>query len=594
MRRLLVLGLYVLVGLACSSSVDGVHPSAGAVPRLPPPPPLVDIDAPDAFYRTAVALQIQPGWASFLDDCRVRLPANHGLNDLALATTVELVVRADGQLASSHVRSSGNIDFDRAVRQVIADAAPLPRPPRVLWSDDDQVHLVWLFARDRRQAGPATAVVTRHDLPVRAVVTRLVAAGDLGRAAERLRRAKDDPEREPATQLLMVAALREGLQSTDANVRRAAVEAIGRAGVRELVPAMRELLAASSDRELRLAGLDAGVRLGDGALVPIAAEHLRNDIRDDRRLAAAETAALVALGASNEAIAILRDELEHASEPALAALYALAHVWIPELGGRLTRWSSHRDGRVRAAACAGFAVAPADSAWPLIERGLRDRDASVRASCAHAAKGRQPQAGPDAGRVVSLLRALLKDRDVLVRARAIGALAVLAPSTLPTLVGSEDSPHVGSDPRTVERSTEVRRAYAAALAVARPADVEARLLPMLTDLDADVRAEAWTSWLTLPSGASTEADRARLAARAATDPTSQVRRAAVPALDDDALLLSLATGDDSAEVRTAAIVALAGRRGRLAAAELLLLRLGEAPSRSAERVRTGLAWLLAR
>ena len=60
------------------------------------------------------------------------------------------------------------------------------------------------------------------------------------------------------------------------------------------------------------------------------------------------------------------------------------------------------------------------------------------------------------------------------------------------------------------------------------------------------------------------------------------------------LLAHLATSDDAQEVRTEALVQLAGRRGRTAAGAILLERLATAPPGSAERVRTALAWLLAR
>jgi HEAT repeat protein len=589
MRRLLPVGLLGLVALAgCGQPVAPREPISSPPLRLLPPPPLGDLDAPDAVYRAAVALQLQPGWASFLDDCRLRLPADHPLNTPSLSASVDLAVDPRGAVTSVHLRPSGNADFDRAVRQVIADAVPLPRPPVALWSDDDQVHLVWMFARDRRQAGPATAALEIHDLPVRDVVARLVASGDLVRAVRRIQRSKD-PDRDPATHLVMVAALREGLRSGDANVRRAAIDAVGRAGVRELLPAMRDLLAATSDRELRLVALDAAVRLGDRAIVPIAADQLRVDARDDRRLSVAETAAMVQLGSAGEAATILRDVLDGASDPPLPALNALAYVWIPELSPRVGRWSKHTDSRIRAAACATLALAPDDDAWRWLLQGLRDRDASVRRACAEAAQLRRPQSRPDAVRVVAALQSLLKDPDAAVRARVLSALAALSPGAFRDAIASQRKLPVASD-----RSPEVRGAYASAIAAARLDGAEASLVAMLDDLDADVRAHAWRAWLSLPIGAFTNAERARHASRAAVDPASQVRHAAVPALDDDASLRTLALTDEASDVRTAAMVSLAARRGRAAAADLLLERLAQAPAGSAERVRTALAWLLAR
>jgi hypothetical protein len=164
-----------------------------------------------------------------------------------------------------------------------------------------------------------------------------------------------------------------------------------------------------------------------------------------------------------------------------------------------------------------------------------------------------------------------------VRARAIAALVVLDPA---------HPEHAVDDP-----AGEVRAAFAAALAGARTGEADAELRALIDDRDAEVRAAAWTA---LAAAAAAPADRAQLAARAASDPAWQVRRAALPAVDDDELLGHLASADDSSEVRTEALVQLAGRRGRAAFEDALLARLADAPPGGAERVRSALAWLLAR
>ena len=133
-------------------------PPAPVLRRLLPPAP-IDQKARGAAYLTAVAMQLQPGWGQFLDDCRLRLPAGHALNQMGLAATAVLVVDRRGAIVDVELDSSGNADFDRAVKDAIADAGPLVPPPPELISDDERVHLRWLFARDRRQAGPATAAV---------------------------------------------------------------------------------------------------------------------------------------------------------------------------------------------------------------------------------------------------------------------------------------------------------------------------------------------------------------------------------------------------------------------------------------------------
>jgi HEAT repeats len=236
---------------------------------------------------------------------------------------------------------------------------------------------------------------------------------------------------------------------------------------------------------------------------------------------------------------------------------------------------------VRAAVCSALTGYPGDVAWPLLARGLADRDATVRASClaaTHVQRTAPTQRAAAAAQRTALtrLRGLSRDRDSTVRAASITSLAVLDPAHLPDA--------------SSDRSADVRRAYATALAASLPRDLTSQLHALADDRDPDVRAAAWT---TLAS-ATPDSKRSSLAVHAAADAAAQVRQAAVRAIDDDELLLRLAKYDDAAEVRTAALVELAGRRGRAASTDLLLQRLAEATPGTGERVRTALAWLLAR
>jgi TonB family protein len=546
-------------------------PLGAAVPRLRAPDP-ADPSAPGAAYLNQVALQLQPGWGQFLDDCRLRLAASHPLNTMTLAATAEITADRRGAVTKLELVSSGNRDFDEAVRDAIRDAAPLPAPPVELLSDDDHVHLRWLFARDRRQAGPATAEVTFVELPVGPVIERLVAAHDLARAARRAVHAHGG-ERTAAIERIAVAALREALGSADSGSRRAAVDAIGRAHVRELAPDVRALLASTTDTELRLVAIDAALALEDAAAARPLLAQLPADLPDHPRLALAETRALVGLGRRDDAAAVLAADLAGDGTPHPIALRALAVAPVPALAGKLAAWMQHGDARTRGGVCAALAGADARTAAPWIARGLRDADASVRAACSDAAA----RAGGPGAAVVPRLRELVHDRDRTVRAHALAAIVALDPAHVPSAAG---------DP-----AAEVRAAFATALATALPSEAEADLRDLIDDRDADVRAAAWGSLAALPNP---PADRAQLAARAVHDAAAQVRRAALAALDDDELLARIATSDDSPEVRTAAMVQLAGRRGRAATEEDLLERLAAAPPGSPERVRTALAWLLAR
>jgi TonB family protein len=516
------------------------------VPRLQAPR-LIDADARGSAYLTAVALSLQPAWHQFLEDCRLRLPADHALNRMSLAATVALEIGPRGEILNAKLTSSGNPSFDHAVAQVVEDATPLPPPPRELWSDDDHVHLAWLFARDRRQAGPATAQVLDVVLPLRGVVDRRIGEHDLGRAARRVLREKPGAERELVTQRLMIGALAEALASSDVAVRREALQAIGRANVHELATNVRWWLR-STELDLRITAMEAVVALHDDAAAPLLLDRLRADIREQPRLALAGVRALVALDQGADVGKLLQGVLGTgapnlaAGTPNLAAVQALAIVPLTDLTPALTSWFRTGDARTRAAVCVALAGYPLSAVRKLIERGLTDRDASVRAACITSAA-----ASRSTGKPMKLSPELARDRDSLVRA-----------------------------------------AYASALAGA-PRLPELRAL--IDDRDPDVRAAAWTSFAALTDA---PADRAALAAEAARDPGAQVRLAAIPAIDDDDVLDHLARSDDARDVRSAALVRLAGRRGRVAMADRLVERIAEAAPASSEQVRTALAWLLAR
>ena len=534
----------------------------------------IDPKVHGAAYLTSVAVELQPGWGQFLDDCRLRLPASHILNRVGLSATAEISVDRAGRIIAIKLASSGNPDFDRAVHEAIADAEPWAVPPEDLLSDDDLLHVRWLFARDRRQAGPATAEIVTVHLPLGAVIDRWVDDGELARAAHRLVSAPPaEADRTAATARLMVAALREALGSVDGVVRRAAVEAIGRAHATELAAEVRALLAVTNDAELRLTATAAVAALGDREAAQSLLQQLPADLADHAALALAETRALVGLGLGTDVVLAISAQLasDH-TNPHAIALQALAIAPVPELADKLAMWFERGDARTRAAVCAAFVGYPPETAWPWIDRGLRDPDATVRATCALAAPST---------RVPSLagarLRALARDRDRRVRANAVAKLVTLDPLHFV---------HAAEDP-----ATEVRVAYATALATASPTESEADLRTLIDDRDPDVRAAAWTAF-----GAAAVApnDRGSLVARAARDSASAVRLAAVISIDDDEILSRLATTDDAADVRSAALVRLAGRRGREAIGALLLENLANAAPGGAERVRTALAWLLAR
>lgn len=600
----------LVLAIACHRT-DRVAPATPAaspgatVPRLAPPP-VLDLDAPDAPYRAAVGLQLQPGWFQFLEDCRLRLPVEHPLNAMTLVTTADISVDAGGKVVAVELSGSGNADFDRAVREVISDAAPLPKPPAALWSDDDRVHLRWLFARDRRQAGPATAALIDVRLPVRDVIARLIKAGELTRAARRILREPAGPQREAATTALLVAGLREALASSDTALKRFALHAIAEAGVGGLAIATHDLIFATSDVDVRIAALRASAALGDHAVVRPLLDALKNDIETDLKLTVSTVDALVSLDAHDDVVAFLRGRVKR---PTALTLHALGRVAAEELLGDVAAWQRSADARVRAGACVAITRAKAATATSAIARGLADRDAKVRASCLETVIARMERdtSTSTEARIGSAnarrTAALIRDRDDSVRAAAVRAFAAIhAESSHDGAVQAQRAklPDLAADP-----SAEVRVAYLRALAdlsALRPYDgARDAVLPLLDDRDADVRAAAWDLLVVLLRRPIDRAaadpppdDLAGLVARAMKDAAPQVRRAALDAVTDDGVLMRLSGGDDDGEVRTRALVRYVNRRGRAASTDLLLGRFAEAAPGSTERVRVALAWHLAR
>jgi HEAT repeat protein len=555
-RRASLLAILAAVGCAAAAP-RGVLVASSA--RLPPPVP-ADPGARGAGYLGQLAAQLQPPWGDFLEDCRLRLPAEHPLNAPALAATFELAIDRGGKIVERRqIETSGNGDFDTAVSDVLADASPLPAPPEELLSDDERAHVRWQFARDRRQAGPATARVVFVELPLLGVIEGLLARGQLERAARRTSSAAaSDPDLGAAAERVMIGALREAMGSPDGAARRAAIEACGRARVHELASSVRAQLVATADPELRLAAITAVGALVDRAAAPALVFALTDELAQHARSAIARVGALVAIGHAQEAAAAVRAVLDGGPSP--TALAALGLVPVPELEHRLARWAGAGDAATRAAVCAALPAAAPRSASALIVRGLRDADATVRATCTDAA-ARTDRARPDAA-ILRRLRELARDRDRSVRARAIAAIGALDPAHP---VRAVDDP-----------VTEVRAAFAASA-------TEAELRVLIADRAPEVRVAALSAL----------GDRAAdVVIHAAGDPSPAVRRAAIPLLADVDALDRLAR-DDSPDVATAALVRMAELRGRAALTSQLLERLVAAPAGSTERARIALAWLLA-
>lgn len=349
-----------------------VHSNAPEVPSRPgdftPPPPLEAPppparDQPGRAYLERIHPRLEPTWRGFLEDCRVRLPPDHALNQVALETRLALTIDPDGALQHLvHATRSGSTDFDQAALEVVRDAAPFAPPPADLLSDDGRVHITWLFARDRRQAGVATAVLERVEWPVARAVAGFLAAGDVTRAARRLARVAGARAEDDAAELVglgrdvAAAAIREALASEDAAISGLARDAV--------------------------AGLEAAAPrpAGDAA----------------------------------------------AALPVPADVSAEMPGDVPRLAALVTDEQAGRDARVAACAGLGAAVQPGGLAVGAraLRAGLSDGDAAIRAGCARAvaaAAARGVRGRALYWRAVELLR----DPDEHVRAAAVRAAARL-------------------------------------------------------------------------------------------------------------------------------------------------------------------------
>ncbi len=560
------LAVALLSTIACGGKAPPPTLFNPAMQELPPEAP-VDPAAEGAPYLSLVASRLGPEWRHFLDDCRTRLPPEHPLNTLTLEARAELIIDRTGKISSQQLTASGSPDFDAAVAEVIAAVAPLPPPPAWLLSDDDQLRLSWLFARDARQASPAFAKVTWQEEPAPDVVTRRLAAGDIAGAARRLSRlSDDDPALRSEARRVFLAAIAEALTQSG-QVQRAAVEAVRRAGLKELAPQL-EPLARDADPALRAAAVTALAAVGDAKVAPLLLEQLA--ATRDGQLAAALARALSTMGPSASPDAAVVKLADGDREAQLTALAALGELTVsPALAQRVSKWSTSKDPAIRGALCAGVAKAKILSTlrWQILGKGLDDRDGSTRAACTGAlvTVAQKPQPW-----MLTALTRLVDDRDQRVRAAAVAASMRWAPTKLdaqlPKLVADVDPA--------------VRAATVAALA--RRGEV-AQLRALLTDADAGVRRTAALALVMVDGPAVREA--------ALRDPDPRVRMVALEVKSDLSLSIKLLANDESPEVRSEVEVLHVANHGETLQSGMV--RLSGADAATLDRVRIAMAWLLA-
>ena len=580
-RRALGLSLLAIAGCA--------HPPPAAPvvrpgPRLLAPPP----GDPGAFghaYLDLIGVRLQGDWSAFLEDLRLRLPPSDPLNDASLVVQLDCTVAGDGAVRQLRVTSSGNAAFDRAAVEILRDAAPLAAPPLELVSDDGTLHLHWQFARDRRQAGIATARVERELWPVERAVPTLLAKGDLSEAARRLAVAAHDAPGGyvELADRVFTAALGEGLTASDVTVRRESSDAVRASGRALLGEPTRELARGAFDLEVRLHAIDALAADPDADAAHVLDELLARGPAQEPELTAAAARAIAAQGGvdrvAHAAIAWLTPSGGHAPDAARtsAALAALGEVAAPPAVPLVGRLLGAPDAITRAAACGALARSTsASAAWSSMLRGLGDHDATVRAACADAVGRAAARPGGVPPRVYARVAALLRDRDDRVRAAA----AIAAPSL--------DGRRAAADLRALpaEKSAAVRIALAIGWGKVA-GDTPPALISLSGDDDPAVRAAAVAAL-----AARDDVTARALAARMAPDPDPRVRLAALAAIRDPDQIAGL-LADDDPQVRSAALDRDAMLRGRIAVLSARATALAATAPASVDRVRIARSWILA-
>ncbi len=471
------------------------------------------------------------------------------------------------------------------------DAIPLPRPPTRWLSDDDRLHLEWRFARDDRQAGPATARIHQVLWPLERALPALLGRKRIGDAARRVaaeaERAGDDPG--GRTEGALVAGFREvcaavvtqALASDEGARQAAGVAAAVAAGMTAAAPALRRLATGSTDPSVRRAALIGLGRLRDRAAVPLLRQVALIELGQGSENSGAAAAALFAMGQDADVRATTAARLRTSSElgrwNALAVMTQIpVHEAVPDLVKLLHRnGRAPRAERITAAAALGAVAADGGESAPAAVAALTEclgaAEAAQRTSCATALGA----AGPAAGVAYRKLTWLLRDRDESVRAAATRAAA--------RLDADRFSRSVADLPR--ERSDLVLAAQAEGLAGVPGKRALGRLARLLTSDSPAVRLAAASSLVGRGEPKALE-----MLGRLQKHRDPAVRAVAVRG-ETRSEALRAALHDDAAEVRTAALAALVEREGPWRSLRDAAEMIAGAEADGVERVRLAGAWM---
>jgi TonB family protein len=121
------------------------------VPMTPlvPIPRIGEAAVPFAHYAVAMHKRIHPIFTDQFLSSLDQLPPTNPMNDMRIATTLEIVLNRDGTVDKVGIlRSSGVTAFDIAAIDSVQRAQPFGNAPDAIVSFDDRVHARWEFHRD--------------------------------------------------------------------------------------------------------------------------------------------------------------------------------------------------------------------------------------------------------------------------------------------------------------------------------------------------------------------------------------------------------------------------------------------------------------
>jgi len=163
--------------VAALAAVSGGRAVAAQLPSDKIAEPAVMGGPNDIEYLRKIHAHVHKRWAdNFLALIGQNLALDNALNDAARVAEADVVISAQGKLLSATLtKPSGFAGFDDAIPEVLKDSVPFPVPPVASRSDDDNLHLHWVFARDERRCSGIT--VLHVDDPLQIAIPKLMKAG---------------------------------------------------------------------------------------------------------------------------------------------------------------------------------------------------------------------------------------------------------------------------------------------------------------------------------------------------------------------------------------------------------------------------------